>query len=64
MDYSGHRCVLVLMIWQKGEYNVAQQDLGQGIKGARETYAGFIALFKWGAVVCALVAALVIVLIS
>lgn len=43
---------------------MAQQDLGQDIKGARETYAGFITLFKWGAVVCALVAVLVIALIS
>ncbi len=36
----------------------------QDIKVANETYAGFITLFKWGAVVCALVAALVLYLIS
>lgn len=36
----------------------------QDIKAANETYGGFIAMFRWGAVVCAFIAALVIYLIS
>ncbi len=34
------------------------------IKDAQQTYAGFIALAKWGSVAVALVACLVIILIS
>lgn len=43
-----------------GTNAMAQQD----IQGATDTYAGFIALFKWGAISGALIVALVLVLIS
>lgn len=36
------------------------QDLGP----AKETYAGFITLFKWGAIVAAAVTALVVLIIA
>jgi len=36
------------------------QDLGP----AKETYTGFITLFKWGAIVAALVTALVVLIIA
>ncbi len=39
---------------------MAQQDF----QSAKQTYGGFITLFKWGSVATALVVALVIVLIS
>ena len=34
------------------------------IKGSQQTYSGFINAAKWGTVACALVAALVVYLIS
>ncbi|WP_242125065.1 aa3-type cytochrome c oxidase subunit IV [Sphingobium sp. Sx8-8] len=34
------------------------------IKSATETYEGFVSLMKWGTVACALVGALVVVLIA
>ncbi|MEQ1510733.1 MAG: aa3-type cytochrome c oxidase subunit IV [Sphingopyxis sp.] len=43
---------------------MAHQDLGHDISEATETYGGFIALFKWGAIVCIAVTALVLYLIS
>lgn len=39
---------------------MAEQD----IRDANKTYEGFIALTKWGTVVCALAAVVVVVLIS
>lgn len=42
------------------EYMAGNQD----IREAKETYSGFITLFKWGAVVSALAAALVILIIA
>ncbi|MEV4934567.1 aa3-type cytochrome c oxidase subunit IV [Sphingobium sp. LMA1-1-1.1] len=34
------------------------------MKSATQTYEGFVALIKWGTIACALVAALVILLIA
>ncbi|WP_255325576.1 MULTISPECIES: aa3-type cytochrome c oxidase subunit IV [Sphingobium] len=34
------------------------------MKSATQTYEGFISLVKWGTIACALVAALVVVLIA
>ncbi len=48
----------------RGNGVMAHQDLGHDISEATETYGGFIALFKWGAIVCIAVTALVLYLIS
>ena len=37
---------------------------GNDMKAANETYSGFLALFKWGAILCAISAAVVIMLIA
>lgn len=37
---------------------------GQDIRAAQGTYSGFLALMKWGTIASALVAALVILLIT
>lgn len=44
----------------RGESQMADQDM----KSATATYAGFISLAKFGAIGCAMAAALVLVLIS
>jgi hypothetical protein len=36
----------------------------QNLRVAEQTYSGFVALFKWGAIACVAVAALVILLIA
>jgi hypothetical protein len=38
----------------------AQHDM----KSARTTYEGFLGVFKWGAIACALIAAFVVYLIA
>ena len=37
---------------------------GNDMKAANETYAGFITMFKWGAIAVAIIAAIVVALIS
>lgn len=36
----------------------------ENIKAAENTYRGFTAMFKWGTIACALIAALVVLLIA
>ncbi|AKM10178.1 aa3-type cytochrome c oxidase subunit IV [Croceicoccus naphthovorans] len=36
----------------------------ENMKAARSTYEGFIAMTKWGTIVCAIVAAIVIAIIA
>ena len=37
---------------------------GNNIENARETYAGFVSWFKWGAIVTFTIAAIVVLLIA
>ncbi|MET0248960.1 MAG: aa3-type cytochrome c oxidase subunit IV, partial [Sphingobium sp.] len=45
----------------KGDFDVSSD---QHFRAAQSTYNGFVGMFKWGAIACAVVAALVILLIS
>lgn len=39
-------------------------ETGFDIRAHEGTYSGFLVLFKWGAVACAIIAAIVVVLIA